>query len=62
MKRREIGGKRPEKKEIGNWRRKAMGAVKIDSCDKNSLRAVEISPAELPAKLHAILQADLPPP
>jgi hypothetical protein len=43
-----------------------MGAVKPKMCDKNSLTAVEIlhakTQANLPAKLHANLQADLPPP
>jgi hypothetical protein len=43
-----------------------MDAVKINSFDKNSSTAVEIlhakTQANLPAKLHADLQADLPPP
>jgi hypothetical protein len=35
-----------------------MHAIKLNSLDNNSLTAVEISQANLPAKLHA----DLPPP
>jgi hypothetical protein len=63
---REERGRRMDKKEIRNWRRKAMGAVKLNLCGGSLKRASEILQANLPAnlraKLHANLQADLPPP
>jgi hypothetical protein len=59
-------GRRKDKKEIRNWRRKAMGAVNLNLCGRSLKRATEILQANLPAnlhaKLHANLQADLPPP
>jgi hypothetical protein len=54
---------RGQKTEVWNWKGNTMDTVKIKSCDKNSLTAVKILPANtqanLPAKLQANLQAEL---